>query len=374
MLKKLTIEYVKRYIEEKHPGSKLLSTEYKNNYTNLNLICKNGHEFKAKFGNIQFDKWCAECSRCKKLTIEYVKQFIEMKHPGTILLSNEYVNSSSKLEMLCPNKHEYKITFNNLQRGRWCPLCQNIKRHTLESVNAIIQEKHPGAELLSNNYKDSGSYLNLKCENGHLFKTTLENIQKNCWCSTCFGNKKLTIDLIKETIKELHPFAKLNSTKYKNARTKLEFICCNNHVFKMRIDCVKIGQWCPYCSEYKSEKYIRSVFEKLTNKIFVKARPKWLINIQTNWNLELDGFDEETKIAFECQGGQHYKFIEIFHKTKEDFEYQQYKDNLKKELCKINNINLICVPAIGVKIDNIIYTKEKIEEYIKEELRKLKLL
>ena len=47
-------------------------------------------------------------------------------------------------------------------------------------------------------------------------------------------------------------------------------------------------------------------FEKIYNKKFAKCKPLWLKN-QRGSQLELDGYNDELKIAFEYQGRQHYE-------------------------------------------------------------------
>lgn len=48
--------------------------------------------------------------------------------------------------------------------------------------------------------------------------------------------------------------------------------------------------------------------EYLLNTIFKKRRDlTWNINPKTGKKLELDGFSEDLKIAFEFQGKQHYE-------------------------------------------------------------------
>ena len=43
--------------------------------------------------------------------------------------------------------------------------------------------------------------------------------------------------------------------------------------------------------------------------IFSPIRPNFLVDPQTNYKLELDGYNEELNIAFEYNGIQHYKFV-----------------------------------------------------------------
>ena len=72
------------------------------------------------------------------------------------------------------------------------------------------------------------------------------------------------------------------------------------------------------------------------------------------------------KLAFEYQGQQHYKYIPYFHKNKEAFQNQKYRDYMKRNMCKDNGITLIEVPY-DVK-------HHEIENYIGKELVKFGFL
>ncbi len=102
----------------------------------------------------------------------------------------------------------------------------------------------------------------------------------------------------------------------------------------------------------KGEIKCREVLEKLFNKPFSKIRPNFLNNQITNVNLELDCYNEELRLGLEYNGIQHYKYSKFFHKNVEAFRNQQYRDYIKRQLCKDNGIFLIEVPYT-VKIENI---------------------
>ncbi len=120
--------------------------------------------------------------------------------------------------------------------------------------------------------------------------------------------------------------------------------------------------------ESKGESECRRVLESLFQRRFKKVRPKFLKNTVTGGtnNLELDCFNEELGIAVEYDGRQHAEYTPYFHKNKEAFYNQQYRDYMKQQLCKENNIKLIKVPHT-VKID-------RIEEFLIRELRTQNLL
>ena len=104
----------------------------------------------------------------------------------------------------------------------------------------------------------------------------------------------------------------------------------------------------------KGEIRCREVLEKIFSRRFDKSRPNFLNNPVTggNFNLELDCFNKELGLAVEYNGQQHYKYVPYFHKNKEAFYNQKYRDELKRRMCKDNNIVLIEVPY-NIKLDNI---------------------
>lgn len=77
---------------------------------------------------------------------------------------------------------------------------------------------------------------------------------------------------------------------------------------------------------------------------FTKVRPKWLRNPKTNRPLELDGFCPNLMMAVEYNGIQHYEWPNFFHKTKEEFDALQYRDQKKVEICIEKNICLLVIP------------------------------
>jgi hypothetical protein len=133
----------------------------------------------------------------------------------------------------------------------------------------------------------------------------------------------------------------------------------DNYFKKIRVDVVDENE----PKESKGERMSRVAAKKIFGVDFIKIRPDILKNNVTNHNLELDLYNEELKLAIEYSGRQHYKYVPFFHKNYEDFLNQKYRDEIKKMLCKKNDIMLIEIP----------YTvkHEDIETFIRIESRKL---
>lgn len=85
----------------------------------------------------------------------------------------------------------------------------------------------------------------------------------------------------------------------------------------------------------------RKVFETIPHlEIKENYRPYWL-NGNGTGRLELDIYIPELKIAIEVQGAQHYIYIPYFHNDYNGFLEQQRRDNIKRDICSIENIELI---------------------------------
>ena len=97
-------------------------------------------------------------------------------------------------------------------------------------------------------------------------------------------------------------------------------------------------------NESRGEQICRNILQVYFDKPFVSIRPDFLVNTETNVNLELDCFNEELNLALEYNGYQHYVFPNKFHKTLQDFEDQRRRDDLKVRVCERLSIYLIVVP------------------------------
>ena len=111
-----------------------------------------------------------------------------------------------------------------------------------------------------------------------------------------------------------------------------------------------------YKKESRGETECRRVLEKIFKRRFIKTRPNFLNNPVTGgkYNLEIDCYNDELRLGLEYNGRQHYEYSSHFHKNKEDFLNQKYRDVIKKSMCKDNDVNLIEVPYT-VKIEDIEY-------------------
>jgi hypothetical protein len=218
----------------------------------------------------------------------------------------------------------------------------DLKGNTVNKITILYIQKIAASKrgkCLSKAYKNNHSKLEFVCEKGHHFLKSYGHL-KHQWCPVCSKHKK-------KTIKDMKDFAKRRkwrclSTNYINNRLPLEWECEDGHIWSAPYTNVQKGQGCPTCAFGKSERICRAYFEKLFNEKFPKTKPIWLINDKGN-KMELDGYCEKLKIAFEYHGQQHYKEVKIFNK-KRDLAKQRSDDKLKRNLCKKRGILLVEIP------------------------------
>lgn len=114
----------------------------------------------------------------------------------------------------------------------------------------------------------------------------------------------------------------------------------------------------------------KKVLEDHFKKPFTKCRPDFLRNTVTSsdtqtHNMELDCYNEELRLAVEYNGRQHYEYVQFFHRNREAFYNQKYRDEFKRIKCREHGVTLIEVPyTIPV---------ERIREYIAGTLDSLKI-
>ena len=94
------------------------------------------------------------------------------------------------------------------------------------------------------------------------------------------------------------------------------------------------------------EELFKSHVENITGLSWTKQRPCWLRNT-TGYAMELDMVCPELNIAVEYNGRQHYFFPNDFHKTRQEFDDQVKRDDLKRTLCARKGMRLVEIVSNG---------------------------
>jgi len=358
MKKKYTIEIMRDWAAKK--SGICISSEYKGPHTPLKWQCKNGHIWLTAPNSIRRGTWCPFC-RGRNPSVKDMS--ILASRNGGKLISQKIPNSSAKIEWECSLGHRWFATPTKIKTGRWCPKCKNLKvgellRGNIEEMQSIAKSR--GGLCLSDTYKDSQAKLLWQCGNGHQWQAAPANITRGQWCPQCSGNIAKTISEIKEFAK--NKGGECLSTSYKNRSTKLEWKCAVGHTWiAPAFQVVYDGTWCPICSSKISERICRTIFEQIFKCKFPSVWPNWLRNSRGN-KMQLDGYCEQLKIAFEFQGPQHYKTNSLFTPSTETLKQRLADDTLKEKLCREQNIILVNIdwtPKKQIQLSDVIEACKK---------------
>jgi hypothetical protein len=279
-------------------------------------------------------------------TIKYPKKVYEdyaVKNNGQFIEDNG-------IFFVCQKGHRWPATRKVIGRNTWCFKCARTQPVDSNYYQQIASDH--GGKYLQDLPGRKGIF---ECKVHGQFIARRDHVSRGSWCEKCSNRAR-------KDISEYRKFAKehggiLLSEVIGSARSFISFRCKKGHEFKRL---VMKSTWCPHCSNnYISQNKVKRILEALFGKPFPTIKPEWLRMPNGN-KLELDGYCEELKIAFEYQGRQHDDFVPHWHKTVERFELQRSHDAIKLQRCKENGVKLIIIkerdkiyPAIGREIVNL---------------------
>ena len=299
------IEEAKQIHGDKYNYSKV---NYVNRKTKVCIICPIHGEFWQSPSCHIFNKnGCPKC--CKtgvKYTIEDFKEKVNKIHNGKIYVAKdaEYINSHTKIKMICPEHGEFWTKPNYILCNHGCPICGNL----------IVKEK---------------------------LRFTLKDF----------------IEKAKKVHKNEYDYS---LSQYEGYDTPTKIICHSidkngkeHGIFLQSPHSHLNGHGCPKCSMSNIERKIYNLLEKNNIKYEYEKHFEWL------GKQSLDFYLPDYNIAIECQGIQHFEpcnFGSDKKTAEEMFEYVKECDNRKYELCKENGIKLIYYKQN--KLPNWIINKE----------------
>ncbi|WP_322552811.1 zinc-ribbon domain-containing protein [Priestia megaterium] len=175
-------------------------------------------------------------------------------------------------------------------------------------------------KCLSDIYLGSKTNLSWKCEKGHIWVATPNNIKRGKWCPTCAIEKNAS-----KRRKNIQDMQKLAGTKngkclsetYTDMNTKLIWQCELGHIWEARPSNIKRGSWCAECNKGKLGANIRLSIEDMhdlakrkngkclsTEFIGVKKKLKWQCEKDHIWEAAPEHIIYRNRWCPACNGTQ----------------------------------------------------------------------
>ena len=294
----------------------------------------------------------------KKTQEEFIKEAREVHGDRYDYSQVEYVNNRTKVKIVCPIHGVFEQIPDSHMRGRGCNKCVRPV-HDNKSFISKAKEIHGEKYNYSNvEYVNSRTKISIICEeHGEFEQTPNAHTHKNKpqGCPKCGNiqksktNTKSQEEVINQ-FKEVHgDYYNYSKFVYKNANTKGIIICPKHGKFTQRVADHKKGVGCSKCQSSKGETNIR---EYLSDNNIIFEEQKTFEGCKDKTLLRFDFYIPSQNLIIEYDGIQHYEpiyFGKKSDKTKQQLEKLkndnlkviQRRDQIKNDYCADNKINLL---------------------------------
>ena len=291
--------FIKKCINVHNDRYDYSNTNYINNNTKVEIICKKHGAFLQK-PLIHIDNCgCPKCGLDSMIDSKMDKNEkwlsdFKNTHGDTYDYSKSiYINAKSKIEIICKEHGSFFQRVSDHKRGYGCAICGKLKTNL---------------KLISNNW-----LLDFKNKHGNLYD--------------------------------------YSKSIYIKDKIKIEIICKKHGSFFQTPALHKRGSGCPNCKISKGENKIMDYLS--INNIDFKTQFSFEDCRYVN-RLLFDFYIPSKNICIEYDGIQHFESIDHFGGDKR-LEDQKIKDLIKNKWCEDNKINLLRISYKDYKkIDDII--------------------
>lgn len=266
------------------------------------IICKKHGEFyQTPHNHLKYG--CSKCGKDKqvnsrthtdKIFIDRANNKFNNKYDYSLV---EYVNANTKVKIVCPTHGVFEQTpYLHLISKYGCPECSD--------------------KLFDKTSKSYKSRNNLKLE-----------------------------DFIEDAIKThngKYDYSLIDKDNWVGLKSKINIVCPIHGVFTQKAKLHREGCGCRKCFQSKGEleisKYLDKTGVRYTEQFtFKDCKYKGLLP----FDFAIFNEDGSLRCLIEYQGIQHFKEINFGSSTFGEFETQEIRDNIKKEYCDKNNIQLL---------------------------------
>jgi hypothetical protein len=193
---------------------------------------------------------------------------------GYTLKAKEYINNRTKLEIECPCRHTWWVTWDNIRQGKRCGECylagiQKIvptkksattskprEQHRMEMhatfVSAIRAE---GYTLQAGEYINNRTKVSMICSRGHTWMASWNQFASGKRCKSCWiEDSRLTQEQIE---RELAAESCELLDDYQRMGDKLKYRCSCGRVSYIRLADFRRGVRCHACGGVKRRETLR---------------------------------------------------------------------------------------------------------------------
>ena len=318
------------------------NVEYINNSTKVNIVCPIHGEFKQIPNSHLSGKGCKACSYQKSSTEDFIIKAKEKQFDKYDYSLVDYKTSKTKIKIICPIHGQFEQTPNSHLNGKGCSKCSSTAKLTTEEFIIKAKKIHKNKyDYSKTEYNNMKNKITIICPiHGEFEQESGSHINQKTGCSKCSKKHKYNNKEFIDKCTIIH------GNKYDYSNVKY----INNYT-KIKIICYKHGEFNQTPSNHLSGKgcescreskneSLISVFLKNKNLTFIPQHK--FIDCKYKRLLPFDFFLPDYNLCIEFNGEQHYKPIDFFG-GKDGFIKQQIRDKIKIDYCNDNNIKLLII-------------------------------
>ncbi len=245
------IEKAKAVHGDRYDYSKVEYVDYK---TEVTIICPDHGDFKQRPTYHLAGNGCQDCGGTKKLTTKTFIKKAKAIHKDRYDYSKvEYVNSQTKVTIICPDHGDFRQKPAKHLMGRGCDDCGGTKELTtetfIEKANAIHKDRYDYSQV---EYVDNKTDVIIICRDHGPFPQAPNSHLSGRGCGDCAGNKPLTTETFIEKAKAFHGDRyDYSQVEYVSTHTEVTIICPDHGSFPQTPASHLQGNGCGDCAGNK---------------------------------------------------------------------------------------------------------------------------
>ena len=289
----------------------------------------------------------------RKTKEEFIKEATENHKDKYDYSKAYYVNSRTKVCIICPKHGEFWQTPHAHNQGQGCPTCglekrsekkTSTKEEFIQKARKVHGDKYAYSKVEYVNAHSKVCIICSKHDHGEFWQKPSNHLSgkgcPNCGIEKNAKNQALStkefIKKAKKVHKDKYDYSNVN---YVGSHTKVCIICPEHGEFEQRPSNHLRGDGCQTCNLSHLERSVMNYLDEVGITYDYQKRFDWL------GRQSLDFYLPDYNVGIECQGEQHFFPVDFAGKGVEwackEFDKLIERDKCKKALCEKHGVKLL---------------------------------